>query len=508
MNIIRLFLALSKSGLLSLSSVTKLLWAIFKNGLNLMTLLHFAASKYGDKVALIDDTNELSYSKLLNESMQLSTFLNEQYDIKPKQKIGLLCRNHASLVKSIFALSRLGSNLYLINVEIGKVQFDQLVKKQQFDLFIYDAQFTSIMKESNIKHKLCTTEMNERMTQSILEHPPIRRTSSSNIVLLTSGTTGIPKEVIHKPSLFNYLNPFLGMVQRLKLVQYQIGYIATPLFHGYGIAILFLFIVLGKKVILSEKFEAKKACAIIRKYQVEIITVVPLMIHKMMKESVAHLSSLRCIASGGAVLNPNLVVSVKETLGDVLYNLYGTSETGLNIIATPDDLTYSTCTLGKGIKGVKLKVVTSLQATVERGTIGQLWVKSKGSMVIPHDQWISTGDLAYQDVNNFYFLVGRQDDMIVSAGENVYPNHVENILLEHPLIEDVAVIGIHDEQFGQRLQAFLQTKQEANITQDLVFEWLKTKVARYEMPKKITFIEPIPYTPLGKKDKKRLTQYI
>ncbi len=508
MNIIRLFLALSKSGLLSLSSITKLLWEIFKHGLNLMTLLDFAASKYGNSVALIDDRDELTFSKLLKESMQLSTFLKEQYDVKPNQKIGLLCRNHTSLVKSIFALSRLGTNLYLINVEIGKVQFDQLVKKQQFDLFIYDEQFSLFANESNIKHKLCISKIIKDLNHSILEHQPIKRTSSSNIVLLTSGTTGTPKEVIHKPSLFNYLNPFLGMVQRLKLVQYQNGYIATPLFHGYGIAILFLFIVLGKKIVLSEKFEAKKACVLIQKHQVEIVTVVPLMIHKMMKENVAHLSSLRCIASGGAVLNPNLVEEVKETLGDVLYNLYGTSETGLNIIATPDDLTYSTSTLGKGIKGVKLKIVNPLQATVERGTIGQLWVKSKGSMFNPHDQWISTGDLGSQDVNGFYFLAGRQDDMIVSAGENVYPNPVENILLELPFIEDVAVIGIQDEQFGQRLQAFIQTKQGADILQDEVFEWLQSKVARYEMPKEITFIESIPYTPLGKKDKKQLRSFV
>ena len=508
MNIIRLFLALSKSGLLSFSSITKLLRAIFKQGLNLMTLLDFAESKYGENIALIDDADELTYSELLNDSIKLSTFLEEQYDIGPKQKVGILCRNHTSLVKGIFALSRLGSNLYFINAEIGKAQFHQLINKHQFDFFIYDAHFSTFVNESTIKQKLCMSEMMDILIHSKLAKQSIRRNSSSNIILLTSGTTGTPKEVIHKPSLFNYLTPFLGMVQRLKLVQYKNGYIATPLYHGYGIAILFLFITLGKKVVLSEKFDAKKACALIRKHEVEVVTVVPLMIHKMMSENVAYLSSLRCIASGGAVLNPNLVEEVKGTLGDVLYNLYGTSETGLNIIATPSDLTYSTCTLGKGIKGVKLNIVNPPQRKVERGTIGQLWVKSKGSMVNPHNNWISTGDLAYQDDNGFYFLAGRQDDMIVSAGENVYPIHIENILLEHPFIEDVGVIGIQDEQFGQRLQAFIQTKQGAEITQEELLEWLQSKVARYEMPKEITLIHSIPYTHLGKKDKKYLRNLV
>ncbi len=509
MNFIRLFLALSKSGLLSFASITKLLRAILKQGLNLMTLLDFAASKYGENVALIDDTDELTYSELLKETMKLSSLLEGQYYLEPKHKIGILCRNHASLVRVIFALSRLGTNLYLINAEVGKVQFHQLVKKHRFDLFIYDADFSSLVEESDeLKQKLCVTEMLVYLNHASLDNRPIRRTSTSNIVLLTSGTTGTPKEVIHKPSLFNYLNPFLGMVQRLKLVQYKNGYIATPLYHGYGIAILFLFITLGKKVVLSEKFRSKKACELIRKHQVEIVTVVPLMIHKMLKENISDLSSLRCIASGGAVLSPNLAEEVKGTLGDVLYNLYGTSETGLNIIATPDDLTYSTRLIGKGIKGVKLRIVNPLQENVERGTIGQLWVNSKGSMVNPQQHWISTGDLSYQDANGYYFLAGRQDDMIVSAGENVYPIHVENILLEHPLIEDVAVIGIPDEQFGQRLQAFIQKKNGADITQESFFEWLQSKVARYEMPKEITFIDSIPYTALGKKDKKQLSNLV
>ncbi len=505
MNLIRLFMALSKSGLLSLSSISQLLKAILKHGINLMTLLEFASNKYGEKVVLVDDSDKLTYSELLKDSMQLARVFNDQYDVKPKQKIGILCRNHASLVKAIFALSRLGSHLYFINVEIGKVQFHQLVEKHRFDIFIYDAHFSSMVNESKqLKQRLSINEMVEFLNYTDQHNQPIERTSSSNIILLTSGTTGVPKEVIHKPSLFNYLNPFLGMLQRLKLIQYKVGYISTPIYHGYGIAILFLFIVLGKKVVLSEKFDAKKACELVQKYKVEIVTVVPLMIHKMLKENAELLSSLRCIASGGAVLRPNLVQEVNSALGDVLYNLYGTSETGLNIIATPNDLTYSACTLGKAIKGVNLKIVNPHQVQVERGTIGQLWVKSKGSMVNPHNHWISTGDLVYQDDNGFYFLAGRQDDMVVSAGENVYPIYVENILLQHSLIEDVAVIGIYDEQFGQRLHAFIQKKNGEDITEELLFEWLQAKVARYEMPKEITFIHSIPYTPLGKKDKKQL----
>lgn len=509
MNVLRLLFALYKSGLLSVLSIVKLVRAIIKHGLNLMTLLQFAASKYGNNIALVDDKEEHTYVELLKESLQLSIHLSNQYGIKPKQKVGIYCRNHASLVKTIFALSRLGANIYFMNADIGKVQFHQLVKQHSFELFIYDEDFTSLVQESDeIKQKLCTSQIMEFFNYPVADNQMIPRTSASNLVLLTSGTTGTPKEVIHKPSLFNYLNPFIGMVERLKLVQYKNGYIATPLYHGYGIAILFLLIALGKKVVVSEKFQPQKACMLIRKHQIEMVTVVPLMIHKMLKENVGDLTSLCCIASGGAILSPTLAQEVKRTLGHVLYNLYGTSETGLNIIATPEDLAYSSHTIGKGIKGVKCKIATAHQENAESGTVDQLWVKSKGSMAQTKHQWISTRDLAYQDTYGYYFLAGRKDDMIVSAGENVYPLQVENILLEHPYIEDAAVIGIADEQFGQRLHAFVQKIDGANITQATLVEWLQSKVARYEMPKEMTFIDTIPYTPIGKKDKKQLKHLI
>lgn len=508
MNLRRLLIALSKIGLLSISNVAKLYEAIMQHGINLMTLLQFAARNYGENIALIDDKEELTFNKLMKESLQLSIYLKNQYAVKPKIKVGIYCRNHTVLVKVIFALSRLGSNLYLINTEMGKAQFNQLMEKHQFDLFIYDEQFNDFIEGmGESKEAINVAEIRSMLSKATLNEPLLEKTSTSNIVLLTSGTTGSPKEVVHKPSLFNYLNPFIGMVDRLKIVNYKNGYIATPLYHGYGIAILFLLIALGKKVILSEKFHSKKACELIGKHQVEMVTVVPLMIHKMMIENSSSLRSLRCIASGGAVLSPNLIKQVRARLGDVLYNLYGTSETGLNIIATPDDLSYSPSTIGKCIKGINIKIVHSQQQPMGRERIGQLCVKSRGAMVNPHNHWLSTGDLGYMDNNGYYFLAGRQDDLVVSAGENVYPLHIENIVLDHPFVEDAAVLGIDDEQFGQRLHAFIQLKEGTNMEQAMLFDWLKEKVARYEMPKEITFLDNIPYTVLGKKDKKHISNF-
>ncbi len=290
----------------------------------------------------------------------------------------------------------------------------------------------------------------------------IPRTSSSKLTLFTSGTTGVPKKAVHKPTLLNYLNPFISFINRLKVLNYNTAYIATPIYHGYGIALLLLFIPLGKKVIIRRKFDAEEACHLIREHQVEIVTVVPTMLQRMLDMNKANLQTLRCIASGGAKLNSKLIEETFDSLGNVLYNLYGTTEAGLNFIATPQDLTYSTSTIGKAIKGMHLKVLDRNMNEVKVGKVGQFCIKNDWSMRNKKKAWIQTGDLGYRDELGFYFLSGRMDDMVISGGVNVYPIEVEQMLMKHPAIVDVAVTGIDDEEFGQRLKAYILSSKGRN----------------------------------------------
>lgn len=321
----------------------------------------------------------------------------------------------------------------------------------------------------------------------------------SRIVLQTSGTTGTTKEAPHQPSLFTYLNPFITLMNRLKLLNYNTVYIGTPIYHGYGIAILLLFITLGKKAVILKRFDSKKACGLIREHQIEVATVVPLMLDKLLKHNVEDLKSLSCIASGGAKLQPRLINETFTKLGDVLYNLYGTSEAGLTTVATPKDLMYSPFTIGKKINAIPLKVLDENMHEVEVAKVGQFCIRNKGL-------WIETGDLGYQDHQGYYFLCGRNDDMIVSGGENVYPIEVEQVLIMHPLVEDLAVVGISDDEFGQRLKAFVVRVEHASLTEDELLKWLRPRISRFQLPRTIIFVDHIPYTNLGKQNKKLLKE--
>ena len=507
MKLIRLFYVLYKIKLLSPKGLYHLFKSIFTCGINLMALLHFAEKKFTHKIALVDDIETLTYKQLLEQSTMLARSLVEVTQLRPGMKVGVLCRNHASLVKTIFAVSRVGADIYLLNTEISKQQFDDFTERHHFNLVIYDHGLSPIVQNYSNQKILSYHSDLPAISNSLLvkeNQAILPRTSTGKLVLQTSGTTGLSKDVAHKPSLFHYLNPFVAFIKRLRILNYRNAYIATPIFHGYGIAVLLLFIPLGRKVVITNGFNAKHACNLIQRYQIEVVTVVPLMLKKMLQMNAEYLMSLKCIASGGARLPSKLVKETFQRLGPVLYNLYGTSETGLNFIATPRDLIYSATTIGKKIAGLKISILDENKEEVSPGTFGQLCIKSDWS--IRKHAWIETGDAGYQDENGYYFLGGRIDEMVVSGGENVYPIEIEQVLIKHPQIHDVAVIGVYDDLFGQRLKAFVVPETNEVLTEEEVIAWLRPRVARFQLPKMIKIVENLPYTPLGKLDKKQLSR--
>ncbi|RIX53936.1 AMP-dependent synthetase [Paenibacillus nanensis] len=499
-----------KLKLLSFKGFFRLIAAIWQDGINLMALLRIAERSYGDKIAITDEQETLTYRQLMSQSERLSCVLTEHYGLGPGKKAGILCRNHAAMAKTIFAVSAAGADLYLLNAEMSAAQFGQLAEEHRFDVIIHDEDAASLIamssshRESIFSYHDSLPAIHTLAQEQIPLRPKRRRMSAGRLMLLTGGTTGKAKRVPHKPSLFHYLPPFAAMLSRMRLAEYRTAYIATPIYHGYGIGVLLLGVALGQKVVLTRKFDAANACGLIRQHQVEFVSVVPLMVHKMLRANAEGLKPVACIASGGAELNPKLVEEVSSALGDVLYNLYGTSEGGLMAIATPQDLKDSPNTIGRRIRGVPLSVLDAGKKIARTGEIGQLCLRGKRRGA---GRWIETGDLGFVNERGYYFLCGRTDDRIVSAGENVYPIEVERMLCLHPAIEDVAVVGIPDEMFGQRLKAVVQLYPGAELSEAELMAWLRPRAARFQMPKEVVFTEQIIYTHAGKRDKKQLKTY-
>ncbi len=519
----RLLFVLNRIGLLSPRALFRLIRAIHRHGVNLMALLAFAAMTYGERTALAneDEGESLAYRELYGQSVRLAEALRERYGLAEGRKVGLLCRNRAALVKTIYAVSSTGADLYLLNAEMGEGRWRALADRLAFDLLVYDEECEYLLAGSSYSRPALPSDSIDGLLSdgAAGDRTPTRasRSFAGRLVLLTGGTTGSPKEAAHKPSLFDYLNPFYEFLSRLRIAERETAYIATPIYHGYGIGVLLLLCALGKKAVICRGFDAERACRLIREHRAEIVTVVPLMLRKILDaDAGGDLRSLACVASGGAELNPKLVGETQARLGEVLFNLYGTSEAGLNLIATPRDLAQSPNTVGRLVRGSRLRIVDERGEEAPVGRVGRFCIRNDWSAKIGSPRWIETGDLGFRDDRGLYYLRGRTDDLIVSAGENVYPLEVEQILLSHPAVEDAVVVGVPDERFGQRLKAYVQIvavreksasgSANAGLTEEELRDWLRERLARFQMPGEIAFVGRLPYTALGKPDRRRLAE--
>jgi fatty-acyl-CoA synthase len=499
---------LYRAGILKPVGLLRAIASVVNMGTNLMVLLQFAAKLYPHRVAVIDEDRSLSYRELSERSYSLAVSLHDRYHIDRRYKVAIICVNHSAIVQSIFAVSRLGADVFLLNPEMSGDRLLESISRLQFDFIIYDERLTEIIHAAGLAAKslpayhptapsidsLAATQRTDRLKPRV----------NGKLVVMTGGTTGLPKTASRRPTLMNFLPPFIALVDRINLDLYRSVYVATPIYHGFGLATLFIGVVLGSTMYFRRKFDAVAACELINKHQIEVITVVPLMLQRMLDRRADLLTSLQRIVSGGAMLPVPLARTTIDRLGKVLFNLYGTSEAGFCIMATPDLLARKPDSIGQPIWGVRASILDRENRPVTDGSIGRLCIAS--AWTVDRHRAIESGDLAYYDAEGDLFLCGRSDDMVVSGGENVYPIDLERALLQHADIAAVAVIGIDDPEFGQRLKAFIVLQIDRHLDEPTLRDWLKPRIARYQMPAAIVFLPELPYTSLGKIDKKSLRE--
>lgn len=490
--------------LFSLRGIFSILRSLLLRGVNLFAILETRTKLNPDKLGLVYEGERYTYLDIYEKTVGLIGVFTQKYHLKSGRKAAIICSNSFSQVLSIFALAGMGIDIYLLNVEMPESLFIKMVERHKFDVIIHDSSITHYIENNGYKDKYLSIADIAQLKSLPRFHFKKRKTNVPKIVVLTSGTTGVSTRAERKPSFLPYIRIFRSLLKKLQLNSYNSLYIGIPLYHGFGLIALLSAIALGKHIYLSPKFDAVKTCNSIREENIDVITLVPTMLQRMLAYNPSSLKSLKCIISGGAMLPPRIVETVQEHFGDILFNLYGTSETSISLVASPQNLRYSPCTLGKALSGVEVRIVDNEGQEVRPGIIGQIQIKSDCS--IHPGKWINTGDMGYIDNNGYYFLKGRNDDMIVSGGENVFPSELEDILSRHPQIDEAVVIGISDEEFGQRLKAFIVVKIDTDLSEQDIHVWLSERTARYHIPKTIVFLPEIPLNAVGKPDKKKLAE--
>ncbi|MBB5915144.1 acyl-CoA synthetase (AMP-forming)/AMP-acid ligase II [Nocardia transvalensis] len=513
--------------------------AIVGNSANMPLLLAVSAARWPDRTALVDDLGELTYTELATYADAIAGGLHHELATTTGDSVAIMCRNSRYAVAGVFGVMSTGADALLLNTDFHPEVLQKSLARQEIRAILCDEEFASTVRAAGYTGPLVycfdeattapglaargeTTAAPASSTHTVSEwvrrdYAPLGRMPVGRLVLLTSGTTGTPKGVPRRPELSMVGGTAAAIIRRTRLRTGAVIAAGIPMFHGFGLGIVLLGIALGGKLVLRRRFDAEAASAAVAAHRVEMFAGVPVMLQRLLavpgEVRRGHdLSSLRVVLSGAAPLSPALAQRFTAEFGELLYNGYGSSEVGIGTLATPADLRSAPGTVGRPVTGVEIRVLDDTGSELPPGRVGRIFVGgglgftgySGGGDKTRVGGLISSGDLGRLDIRGRLFLVGREDDMIVSGGENVYPQSVENVLAAHPSLADAAVIGVPDDEFGQRLAAFAVPARNQQPTAEGLREYLRDKVSRHERPRDITLVPEIPRNPTGKIDRKAL----
>ncbi|MBR5639256.1 MAG: acyl--CoA ligase [Muribaculaceae bacterium] len=478
---------LAKLHFITPRGIYNLLRSIYKDGISLMALIRFASIYYPDKCALVSLGKRFTYKEMYDYSSQLAKLLYSDYALKAGMSVSLLCRNHFMVALLLPALSRLGVKVKMINTDVASCMVDDLVKDYNISLLIYDSELRDKLIPCDLpcKYKESEDLYNEivaRGNDFDLKIPHIKR--GGEISVFTGGTSGKSKEVPRKMSINQLLLPFYALLEKLRIDEYDSVLLSLPMYHGFGLSVLVMSFLIGKKVCLMSHFEADQALNMVADEKIEVLPVVPAILARLWQneEAPSLMKTVKCIICGGDRLDKKWVDTTNKHLGKVLFNLFGTSEAGFFMIASSDDLLRNEeVTIGRPIHGVKCK----LENTDSQG-VGSLWVRSGWAMMNMRNKWQATGDKVYRNADGYYFYRGRSDNMVVCGGENVYPENVEKIINTHHEVITSMVYPGPDPLFGTVLNAKVELTTDSVLTPEDLKTWLRPRLSRAEMPHDIT----------------------
>ena len=464
-------------------------WAksLILEGISLMALLRFTAHFYPQRCAIIDETQSLSYQELYIRTRQLAEILHTEYHLQPEMSVALLGRNSLILTLLLHALSRLGIRITLLSTDLGTEQIIADLQKYHYHLIIYDSDIKQIPTKLP-----CVAITTEKINDILLDkHSQIKKRKlpkiwrGREIIIHSGGTSGNFKSIARRPSVTSFLPPLLALLHNIRIYQYKSVLISLPFYHGFGLSTLIISLLMGKKVCLQKRFDAIKTLEIIQREQIEVMPIVPAILSRFwqIENAKEKMKSLRCLISGGDKLPKSLIDTTHQQIGEVLFNLYGTSEAGFFMLANPKELaSFKDTTLGRPIQGVDCKV-----KDCNRQGIGTLWVRSRWAMRGLRNQWQNTGDLVSQNSEGYFFHHGRADRMIVCGGENVQPEHIEQVLLSHPMIVAARAFNVTHPNFGNVIHTEIECTPKATLTEVTLLDWLRPQLSRAEMPHSIHF---------------------
>jgi acyl-CoA synthetase (AMP-forming)/AMP-acid ligase II len=482
-----------------------------------------AAASYGDHAAIVDELGEVSFAELDRRSDALANALRDK-GFNSGDGLGILARNHRYLFEAIFAGAKLGARTLLLNTDFAAPQLRDVCEREDVTAIVHDDEFSKVtdaVEVSGGKYIAWTDDDDpdettvEGLIRSAKATRPPKPKTKQRIVLLTSGTTGTPKGAPRDMALSLALPG--GYLSKIPLRSGRKVVLAAPAFHAWGLLSSMLSLGLGNTIVTARKTDPKFTLDALEEHQADALITVPILLARLLDAGADEindhdLSALRVIAVSGSAVSPNLAERTMDLFGDILYNLYGSTEVAYATIATPADMRAAPGTVGRPPQGTRIKLFDENDKEVPQGESGRIFVGSSmqfegytggGSKEVVEGM-MSTGDMGHLDEHGRLFVDGRDDDMIVSGGENVFPAEVEDLLGSYDGVQEVAVVGVDDEDYGKRLRAYVVLADGASVDEQTLKDHVKSNLARYKVPREITFIDEMPRNPAGKVMKREL----
>ncbi|MEV0464230.1 acyl-CoA synthetase [Nocardia tengchongensis] len=485
--------------------------------------LRLSAARFGGRTAVIDELGELTFAELEDRSNRLANAWRER-GLKPREGVAVLARNHRGLLDAIFAAAKCGARIILLNTDFAAPQIRDVASREGTDLLVYDDEYADLLGEVRPKrgsYRAWTEQPREDSLEFLIatgspDAPPAPG-AEPKIILLTSGTTGTPKGAPRaEPKSLLSLG---GLLSKVPFRVNEVTECCAPMFHTLGFACAVLTLGFGSTLVIRRRFDPQAAIDSMARHRATTVIAVPVMLARMMDlggQALAgrDLSALRIVFVAGSQLGAQLCTEVTAAFGPVVYNLYGSTEVAYATIATPADLAEEPGCVGKPVLGARVEILDDQGRTVPNGATGRIFVGNSiqfegytgGGTKEFVRGLMSSGDVGHFDSAGRLFIDGRDDDMIVSGGENVFPAEVEELLYTHPAVREAAVIGVTDEQFGARLKAFVVVHDGQSCTETQVKEFVKDNLARYKVPREVVFLNELPRNPTGKVLKRKLQE--
>ncbi|MGZ8815005.1 MAG: acyl-CoA ligase FadD12, partial [Mycobacterium sp.] len=493
--------------------------AVRRAGMNATSGFAIAAQRCPDEPGLIDELGTLTWRELDDESDALAAAL-QALPGGPPEVVGIMARNHRGFVESLIAANRIGADVLLLNTSFAGPALAEVVAREKVDAVIYDEEFaTSISQALKDRPQAARTVAwtDHPGTHDVtvaglvdghLGQRPSPTERASKMILLTSGTTGSPKGAKHSGGGPEALKSILD---RTPWRAEETVVIVAPMFHAWGFGQLGIAGLMACTIVTRRRFDPEATLALVDKHRATGLSVVPVMFDRIVDLPDDVLSrysgrSLRFAAASGSRMRPDVVIKFMDRFGDVIYNNYNATEAGMIATATPSDLRAAPDTAGRPAEGTEIRILDGDLAELPTGEVGTIYVRStaqfdgytSGATKDFHDGYMSSGDVGYVDAAGRLFVVGRDDEMIVSGGENVYPIEVEKTLAAHSDVAEAAVLGVDDEQYGQRLVAFVVLTGGASVTPDALKAHVRENLANYKVPRTISVLDELPRGSTGK----------